>query len=381
MITKEEIMKGIQDTVSGVLEKLVPETVKSAVEAEMKARGLDQVDRKHLGLSKEDVAGMESKEKIAKFIKAVAIRDSVTVKALSEGTDSAGGYLVPEEFQAELLRVVEDFGLIRRFALVIPMKSDTRNIPRLSTSVTVYWPGEGAAGTESDAVFGRVQLLAKTAVGLTVVSNELLEDSDPAIADLLLELFAESLAGEEDKQGLVGSGSPFTGILNDAGVTVVTMAATKTAFTDIVADDLRDLIAQVKVTALSGAAFIMHRTVWATVQKIKENSQHIASFSNPVVSGDAQNGVIAGYIWGYPVYLSDKMPSTSAAATKFIAFGNLKYVLLGDRKEVTLKISDSATVGSNNTFAENESAVRVTERIAIAVGLPAGFSVLKTAAA
>lgn len=91
---------------------------------------------------------------------------------------------------------------------------------------------------------------------------------------------------------------------------------------------------------------------------------------------------IAGTLWGYPVYLSDKMPTLSATAvsTKFIIFGNLKHLFVGVRSDMVMSISEHATVGSDNLFEKNMSAVRVVARHAIAVGLPSAFACLKTAA-
>lgn len=388
----KEFEKKVGDIVESTIEKAldgldIEGKAKNIIEKTIEEKGLADIKKKIFG-NTEKIAKLEGKEKTAKFIQAVAKKDTGTIeailneKALVEGTDSAGGYLVPEEFRAEVVRMAEDYGIIRKLARVIPMKRDTLNLPKVTASVTVYWPGEAVAGTASQPTLGQVQLLAKTCVGLSVLSNELLEDADVDTIDLLVELFAEAIAGEEDSQGLVGSGSPFTGILNTSGVNIATMGAGDTAFSNLDADDLRDMISRLKPLALAGAGFIMHRSVWGIVQKLKENSQHIASFSNPLVTGDASKGTgVVGYIWGYPVYLSEKMPSTSAADTKFIIFGNLKYLYFGDRKQMSLKVSEEATVGSTNTFESNMSAVRITERIGMAVGLETAFCVLKTAAA
>lgn len=379
-------------------EQVVSNVAKTAIEARVKELGLDKVDIKNAmfpahfaGKTEEEIAKMEKKERAATFIKAVFRKDMATLaslKVLSEGTGSEGGFQVPEEFAAEINRIAEDFGLVRRFARRLPMGSDTLNVPRLASSVTVTVPGENVAGTESDPVWANVQLLAKTVVGLTVSSNELLADANISVVELLAELFAEALAGFEDEQGLTGTGSPFTGILGDAGVSVQTMAATNTAFTDVTLDDLRDQISLLKPLALNGASFTMHREIWSIVQKLKDaDSAYHISAANPVLLpgslGGAPGGVVVGSIWGYPVWLSEKMPklSDSAISTKFIAFGNYNHLWFGDRQQMTLDISNSATVGANKTFEQNQSAVRVTERIAIAVGLPDGFSVLRTAAA
>ncbi len=382
-------------------ENIVAGVASEAVKAEAKRLGLTKIDRKignfdpsYIGKSAEEFAKMEKKERVAEFVKAVFRKDMTALgnmKALGESTGSTGGFQVPEEFAAEINRIAEDVGLIRRFARHLPMGSDTLNVPRLSSSVSVTFPGENVAGSESEPVWENVQLLAKTAVGLTVTSNELLADANISIVDLLAELFGEALATTEDLQGLVGTGSPFTGVLGDAGVQVVTMGTGDVDFTDLDADDLRDMITKIKATKLAGASFTMHREIWGAVQKLKDlDNNFIASTATPILGPNnalGAGGVLsgaqpAGTIWGYPVWLSDQMPDLAATAvsTKFVAFGNYNNIWFGDRSMMTMSISDSATVGTENTFEQNQSAVRVTERIAIAVGLPAAFSVLRTAA-
>jgi HK97 family phage major capsid protein len=356
----------------------------------MKNLGVNSPDSK-FNDTKSDKAfkALEGKEKVAKFISAVYHKDIATLgkfKALSEGTDADGGFQVPEEFAAEVNRIVEDFGLVRKLSRKIPMNSDKMNVPRLASSVSVTFPGENVAGTESQPVWENVQLLANTAVGLTVSSNELLADANVSIVDLLAELFGEALAGEEDNQGFAGTGAPFTGILTATGVTAVTQGAGLTPATST-GDDYRDMISAVKPWSLVGAAFFLHRTVWGHVQKIQDtNGAYIASALNPImnpVAGTPQsqsfNNLVVGTLWGYPVYLSDKLPDiTTGTGTAYAIFGNLAHLYFGDRASMSLAISDSATVGVNNTFEQNQSAVRVTERYALAVGLPAAFARLVT---
>ena len=116
------------------------------------------------------------------------------------------------------------------------------------------------------------------------------------------------------------------------------------------------------------------------------SGDYAISAYNPVVtSANTTQGfpnASAGTLWGYPVYLSDKMPALSetAVSTKFIIFGNLKHLYMGVRQEMGVAISDSATIGSDNLFAQNMSAVRITTRHAIAVGLPKAFACLETSA-
>lgn len=387
-ISKDELVKLLDETSTAAAAK--------AVESKVKELGLDGNNKlafkgSFAALSDEQAANLGVKEKMASFIKAVYEKDAASLgafKAMTEGTGSAGGFVVPEEFAAEVNRVVEDFGLVAKLARKFPMKSDTLNVPRLSATVTVSYPGEATAGTASQPTFEQVVLSAKSCIGITPMSNELLADANISVVDLLVELFAEAIAGSIDSQALTGTGSPFTGILTDSGVTVVQPAngGGYSTFTGAATpDQARTLIANVKPWALQGAAFIMHRSVWALMQVVKASSggEYFVSAANPVVINTGAQGfpsAMAGTLWGYPVYLSDKMPTTTAVSTKFIIFGNLKHVYLGERAEMAVSIGQEGTVGGVSMFETNMSAVRVVSRHAIAVGLPSAFAVLKTAA-
>ncbi len=388
-----------KDELTGLLADVSKKAADEAVDAKLKDFG---ASKKFVAgykgaaseMTVEELKGLEKKSQWASFIKAVYHKDRQALgmfKAMTEGTDSAGGFVVPEEFAAEVNRVVEDFGLVPKFARKFPMRSDVMNVPRLSATVAVYYPGEATAGTPSQPTFERVVLTAKTLVGLTPFSNELLADANVSVVDLLVELFAEAIAGELDNQGFTGSGSPFTGIFSDGDVTKVYIGANATggdtSFDDVTLDDTRNLISGVKPWSLQGAAFYMHRTVWAFLQTLKASTtgDYFISAINPVVTGASQTqgfpNANAGTLWGYPVYLSDKLPERTTddgASTPFIIFGNLKHLYMGVRAEIGVAISDSATVAGIDLFAQNMSAIRVITRHALAVGLPKAFAILST---
>jgi len=353
------------------LEELVGTKIKEAMEPFLKT------DRKPIygGVTEEELEGMESKERTYRFLKAVTVGDQLSARALSEGTDSAGGYLVPEEFRAEVMRVVEKHGIARRRCSVLPMKTDTLKVPKLTSSVTVYWPAEGAKITASQPAFGLVTLAAKECAGITPATSQLLEDAGVDIVDFLSTIFGEALAKEEDKQVLAGTGSPITGLLGSGDVNVVTMGAGKTAFSDITADNLLDLIDAVDSGTEDGAQFYMHKNILTYIQKLKD-SQGNYIWHAPMGNKPAT-------IWGYPYTLTGVMPAAadSGAGKKFVAFGNLRYVLFGDRKRMTVDVAKEATVGSDNLFEKNMQALRVIERLDAQIAIPTAFAVLKTAAA
>ncbi|MFN9899234.1 MAG: phage major capsid protein, partial [bacterium] len=64
-------------------------------------------------------------QKSAQFCK----NSGIQVKAHSEGVNSAGGFLVPDEFENEIVTLREQYGVFRRNARVMPLASDGKRIP------------------------------------------------------------------------------------------------------------------------------------------------------------------------------------------------------------------------------------------------------------
>lgn len=316
-----------------------------------------------------DYNGKEKKD-INLFFRALVDRDFVALKALSEGVDSAGGYFVPEEFMATVLDIAKDVGYLRKYGTTIRMGAEVLNIPKLTAKPNVSWVGEQQQIPSGQPTIGQVQLTAKKAGLIVPITRELFMDSKVDLQSLLAKIIAESLAEAEDDQGFAGDGTIFTGVLNDNEVNVVSMPSSKTGFSDITADDLINLISAVPSTVSKKGAFVMHRSVLAQIKTLKDGNG--SYLFNPVDKT----------IWGYPVYTSDVMPAMSASAAdkKFIIFGDLSYLYLGDREQMSVAVADQATVGTDNLFEKNMLAIRVIERVAIVVAMPNAFAVLKTAA-
>ncbi|MCK5611657.1 phage major capsid protein [Candidatus Pacearchaeota archaeon] len=297
-------------------------------------------------------------------------------KAMNEGTDSAGGYLVPEEVQPVLVRLIEKYGLVRQLARKIPMNHQIMTMPSLTTGLTPYWPAEVASITESQPVFGQVSLTAKKMALLVPVSSELVADSNIAVANLIATLASEAIAKEEDAQGLTGTGSPMTGILSHGSVNTVTMGTGDVTYNTIDADDLMDMTSAVADAATDDAAFFMHRTVLDTIRKLRAN-QGGGAGTGDYIYDKPSAPTMPGTIWGYPVYTSDRMPGTATVDsqednTPFVIFGSLKHLYFGDRMQLTVDNS------GHHGFANDLVYYRFRERIAMTVAIPAAFAVLKT---
>ena len=74
------------------------------------------------------------------FWKAMRNKNSYDVhNALQIGTDSEGGYLVPDEFERTLIESLEEENVFRSIAKVITTSSGDRKIPVVATKGTAFW--------------------------------------------------------------------------------------------------------------------------------------------------------------------------------------------------------------------------------------------------
>jgi len=302
-------------------------------------------------------------ERTVKFFRAIVNGDMAEAKDLSEGGTAAN--LVPTEFQAEVIRVIPTYGVARKSCRKIPMTAKSKTIPSLTAGVTTYWTDEKGVKHQSTPSFGLVTLTAKKLAGICPTTEELLEDSAIDVYNLLVELFAEAFAKEEDTQLFTGTGSPITGIFS-AGCNSVELSGD--SILEITADDLLDMTSAVDDFSEKGGKFYLNRTVLNIIRKLKDkNDQYI--FQAPSAGAP-------GTIWGYPYEKIAVLPGAKddAVSTKFLVFGDLKYVLLGDRRGMTVDIFKQGMIGTTNLITQDMQAIRIVERLDMQVAVPGAFA-------
>lgn len=148
-------------------------------------------------------------------------------KALSEGTDSAGGFLVPDVLSAQVIDLMRNQARINQAgAVTIPMTSDNLRLARLAGDPTGSWKAELAAVADSNLTFERISLVPRVLAVKVLASVELIEDGHDVEGTISRSL-AAALALELDRAALRGSGvgSEPTGLRNQTGVTVTSLGA------------------------------------------------------------------------------------------------------------------------------------------------------------
>jgi len=293
-------------------------------------------------------------------------------KGLIEGTDSLGGFLVPDEFKAEIVYFFEKHGIARRMCRMFPMSSDTLRIGRATGTVSGTWTGEAAAKTESTPALGQVELQAKEYSGYTIFSNAFLADAAVDLVGWCSEQYANDFLKAEDTQLFSGTGNPFQGILINTNVNTVNM--TGHTFAEILIDELLGLEDAVASQYEDGAAWFMHKKALFYLSMLKE-----ATTGAYILDRSASESRRKTML-GYDVHKTSVLPSSTAVSTEWVVYGNLKYAFFGDREKMTADMFDQATFGTVKLAQTNQKALRVTERVAINVAVPEAFATLKTAA-
>ena len=371
---KQLSMKEFEATVRGIATDLI--------------KGMTDVDKKHFmfpGIGKADADDLSPEgkfKKTRKFFDALVGKDVVALKTmndeiatkanLSEGTNTAGGFLVPEEFKMEVLRLSEIYGVLRKEARILPMTTDVVNLPAAGTTgQSAIWTSEASQIKQTDPNFRQVVLTVNKLAALPKVTNELLEDSSIDMISYLAELIGEAFAKEEDNQAFNGSGSPFTGMLQATGAPTSPHTG-GTGWSALSYQDLVNATGDVYSPVLANAKFYFHRTIIAHIRGL------ITTSGAPIFGGTA-NAIL-----GYPLVPAEMAPAAAnvtVASTSYAIFGDVrKAVMLGERGSMRVKLTDVGQVDSDNLFEKDMSALRAIERVAMAVALPSAFTKITSAA-
>ena len=250
------------------------------------------------------------------------------VNALQIGTDSEGGYLVPDEYERTLVEALEEENIFRQLAKVIQTSSGDRKIPVVATKGTASWIDEEGAFTESDDSFGQVSIGAYKLGTMIKVSEELLNDSVFDLESYIAREFARRIGNKEEEAFFTvdGSGKPLGILAATGGAETGVTAASATAVT---ADELIDLFYSLKSPYRRNAVWMLNDSTIKAVRKLKDsNGQYLWQPSLTAGTPDT--------ILGRPVKTSAYMPAIAAGA-KTIAFGDFSYYWIADRQGRSFK--------------------------------------------
>ena len=248
--------------------------------------------------------------------------------ALQVGTDSEGGYLVPDEYERTLVEALEEENVFRQIAKVIRTSSGDRKIPVVAGKGTASWIDEEGAFPESDDSFGQVSIGAYKLGTMIKVSEELLNDSVFDLQSYISREFARRIGAKEEEAFFTGNGTgkPLGVLAATGGAQTGVTAASSTAVT---ADEMIDLFYSLKAPYRKKSVWVLNDSTIKAIRKLKDsNGQYL--WQPSLVAGTPDT------ILGRPVKTSAYMPAIAAGA-KTVAFGDFSYYWIADRQGRSFK--------------------------------------------
>ena len=268
--------------------------------------------------------GRASNEYKAAFWKAMRNKPGFEVQnALQVGTDSEGGYLVPDEFERTLVEALQEENIFRQLAKIITTSSGDRKIPVVASKGSASWVDEEGVIPESDDAFGQVVIGAYKLATMIKISEELLNDSIFNLEQYIAREFARRIGAKEEEAFFVGNGTGKpTGIFNATGGAA--LGVTAASSTAIAMDELVDLYHSLKAPYRNNAVFVTNDATVKAIRKLKDgNGQYLWQPSVRLGEPDT--------LLNRPLKTSVYVPEIAAGA-KAVAFGDFSYYWIADRQ-------------------------------------------------
>lgn len=276
-----------------------------------------------------------------------------------EGTDSAGGFLVPTTWAGEIMSAAMEKSIVRPRARVLPMTSDRINVivakdttraTNVYGGVVLTWLAEGgdAAANAAAPVLANVGLNAHEAVASMWVSNQAEADID-RFGSFVTRTLGEGVGFLLDDLFIWGTGSnqPL-GIMYAPAMLAI---ARNAGYGSLLADDFGNMAARLLPGSWQNAVWLISQSVLATM-------------CNDATSGANANGAIdlsSMTAFGRPIIVTEKC-ATSATAGDIILADWSQYAI-GERDLIIA--ASRETTYSTNTYGwfQNQTLWKVTLRV------------------
>jgi len=310
------------------------------------------------------------------FIKAMA--NNVGQKAMSEGTDTAGGYSVPAEFIRQIVRMQRDIDGLSNIVRNVQTSSDQVDFTLQTGGTSVNEIAENTAITKSDSSVARVSLTLRKIAGLSEQSLELFNDSatNPSMAQMVIQELADDLVVHKNQRIISGSGSGQAQGLTAFLINKTDSTAAKrklkyvfvkigedvgTATTSFTRADLW------KIVAALDPAYNRPRNVFLMSRKTFQNVFGSESDKQGTFLGTALNTgqPTRMQIFGYRVYVSDQITDNYSPGNNMATDSKGGVIMFGDPQEYAAATNGNrevATDTSGDRFDKYMIGFRVLER-------------------
>lgn len=253
-------------------------------------------------------------------------------RALGTTIGATAGVLVPDQYSATLIALMNDYGDAMGECRVVPIGPGTNYVPRRTSGTTTYFIAENTAATESEPAVDSVALTAKDAITLTRIHDNLITDSVIDTANWIASEHALSLATKMDQCVIDGDGTSTFGGMHGIRTKMVD-GNHAASYNDATAGD--DQWAEYLLADIQGIEGLLPN--WAYKRgNVKWHVSRVCFHETfrrllSALGGNAWPDVVAGgggvvsTFLGFPVKIWDAMPTASTALDQVVVmlFGNM----------------------------------------------------------
>ena len=259
------------------------------------ARAVREGFRDYIRLGKLDSEAVRDANAAAKRLMEQA---NIQHRDLSEGTDTEGGFLVPEPLREEMIKIITVIDPIEALARRITLRGNSYKAPKRTGIPTAYKASEQSTGTDSPPTFGSVdRTLHPIDVLTSGISPDFLQDVVEA-DQVITEAAAEALGYKLGYNYILGTGvGEAEGIFTNASIATVT--GTDVADHKISGEDFFQLLTTLKEYYRPNATFIFNSTVLYNALSLRSLRTAVGGGSD---AGDFQ----------FPLSMRDGVPATIA---------------------------------------------------------------------
>jgi HK97 family phage major capsid protein len=316
-------------------------------------------------------------------------RADAAIKAMSEGTGSAGGFLVPTQYaQDQFAYVLTSTIALRSIPGIqtMPVVSNVVALPRESTAGGASQQTEAGALSAQDATLSQQTITVKKQYGYRQYSNELLADATPAWLEFLANTLVRDVALQQDAQFLFGTaaGAQIQGLIGYSGITAGPSLGANGATPSF--DNVFDAVYNLRAVNAEPDFVIAHPRVLNSLQKIKDST---GNFLMSNAQGLGSGGV--GFPWAFGTGLAGSPPKAfllgylptwfssqisialtvgSSTDCTTVIMGASNQVLILERAGIEVAYSEHVA------FANDQSAARAIGRAAVAILQPTAVETL-----
>lgn len=301
--------------------------------------------------------------------------------ALAEQAGSTGGYTVPVQFYADLMRLLGEESFTRQLATILPMQSRTMFVPAVDQSITpavgtaAWWGGiqatfqpEAQLINTSQPAFRQLELNARDLVFTCIASNQLLQDNAVGLDTVLTTMFQEAMGWFFDWYMLRGTGANQPLGTTNAPCAVTTGGAAGNATRQTAGQfhlaDISAMMSRLVLSSWKNAVWVCHPSVLGQLIQMTTAADNATPgqnlvWLNPFGNGNGNNEGPASLaspfsILGRPVYFSEKVPQLGT--TGDVQLVDFSKMLVGDRLAVQIETSNQYL------FAYNQIIWRIIQR-------------------